>query len=173
MLTIQDSSWHRRGFTILWEPSVLAGLVSPAEIVTFREFIQISNNWPESLPSGEGNTLIVSGMDGCLDILTPEDAEKWLENDIKTKILDFQSEYEGLASLIFWVPGGRKRFVMEPATEAYLWRCAPPNQQKEIQIGRLLWGGSESDVMRVLNPKEKNQDADGACWIGLYHPRVT
>ena len=173
MQTIQDSSWQRRGFTLLWEPSLLADLVNPAEIVTFREFIKISNQWPESLPSGKGNSLIVSGLDGCLDILTPDDAETWLERDVKAKILDFQSEYEGLAALMFWVPGGRKRFLMEPATESYLWRCAPPNQQKEIQVGRLLWGGSESDVMRVMNPKEKNQDPDGAGWVGLHHPRIT
>ena len=174
MQVIHDSSWQRRGFSIVWDPSILATLVAhPNEVTSYREFARISKKWPDTLPSMSGNTLIVSGLDGCLDVLNPDDAEKWLERELKDKILSFQSEYEGLAALIFWVPGGRKRVTVEAATESYLWRCSAPYQQRELQIGRILWGGSEGEAKRIINPAEKNQDSDGPGWVGVHHPRIT
>jgi len=60
---------------------------------------------------------VVSGFEGCLDVLSSEDAEHWIENDLKELILSFQDEYEGQAGLIFWVPSGHNRISMAGASE--------------------------------------------------------
>jgi hypothetical protein len=49
------------------------------------------------LPAAQGDALIVVGLEGCLDMLTPEDAEQWLREDFKSYVLRFQSEYENQA----------------------------------------------------------------------------
>ena len=34
--------------------------------------------------------MVVSGLEGCLDILDGHDAERWIETDLKEAILSFQ-----------------------------------------------------------------------------------
>ena len=67
----------------------------------------------------------------------------------------------------------RHRIRMAPAADSYHWQCAHPWTDTKIPLGRLLWGGAESDVGRILDPGERNQDADGPAWVGLYHPRIS
>jgi hypothetical protein len=112
-------------------------------------------------------------MEGVIDTLAPDDAERWLEEDLKPRIFSFQEEYEGQAGLVFWLPSGRQRIHMTRATESYLWHCAPPSNGKTLTLGRILWGGAEADVGRILDTREKSQDCDGPAWIGLHHPRIS
>ena len=173
MRVVHDTSWERRGMTLLWGAETLDGLTQPEHVVSIREFFAFTGNWPEALPSNSGDTLVVAGLEGCLDTLTPEDAADWLGGDLKTQILRFQDEYEGQAGLVLWLPSGRQRIHMEPASEAYFWRCAPPFSQRTLPLGQLLWAGAEADVGHLLNPSHTNQDADGPAWIGLHHPRIS
>ena len=68
--------------------------------------MQAVGNWPDDLPSNGNNTLVVAGLEGSLDLLTPEDAETWLGDAVKQAILSFQDAYDGQAALIFWLPSG-------------------------------------------------------------------
>lgn len=167
------TTWTRRGFALLWGADALATLAEPAEVVSIRKFYEWAKNWGGDLPSGDGSTLIVAGVEGCLDALSPEHGEQWLERDLKPRMLSFQDEYERQAGLIFWLPAGRDRVVMKRSTEHYLWRCAPPATESTLELGRILWAGAESDAGRILDPDQKNQDPDGPAWIGLHHPRIS
>lgn len=139
-----------------------------------REFFNMSHNWPDALPSAHGNALIVVGLEGCLDALTPEDAEQWLCEDFKSHVLRFQSEYENQAGLIFWLPGGRQRVRPAPAAaEEYFWVCAAPHSTERLPLGRCLWAGAERDAQRIIHPTASDQDIDGPAWLGLYHPRIS
>jgi hypothetical protein len=173
MQLLKDQSWTRRGFSLLWDGETLANLAAPSEVVSIRVFFEMARKWPEDLPSNKSSTLIVAGLEGCLDTLTPEDAETWLERDLKPAILSFQYEYQSEASLILWIPSGRDRINMNLPTECYSWRCAQPYRNQDLPIGRLLWGGAEKDVCRVMNPDATNQDADGPGWIGLHLHRIS
>lgn len=173
MRVVRDTSWERRGMTLLWGAETLAGLAQTEHVVSIREFFAFTGKWPEDLPSNSGDTLVVAGLEGCLDTLTPEDAADWLGGDLKTQILRFQDEYDGQAGLVLWLPSGRQRIRMEPASEAYFLRCAPPSSRQTLPLGRLLWAGAEADIGRLLDPSHTNQDADGPAWIGLHHPRIS
>lgn len=165
-----DSGWMRSGCSLLWSPELLVKVSEPAEVVSLRQFFSISSNWPDELPSNGGDALVVSGMEGTLDLLDTSDAEKWIEHDLLEQILSFQEEYERQAALIFWVPSGRSRIDMTGASEEYLWKHGAKHDG-QLHIGRLLYGGAENEVERIL--VNGDSDYDGKGWAGLYHPRIS
>jgi hypothetical protein len=173
MRLVRDKTWSRRGLSLLWGPETLSELAPPNEVIPIRAFFALVKTWPEELPSARGRTLVVAGMEGVVDSLAPDDAERWLEEDLNPCVFRFQEEYEGQAGLVFWLPSGRQRVHMTRARENYLWHCAPPANGKTLALGRILWGGAEADVGRILDRREMNQDFDGPAWIGLHHPRIS
>ena len=173
MRIVRDKTWRRRGLALLWGGGALAEVAKTDEIVPLRAFLSLAESWPDDLPSDKGNALVVAGVEGVLDSLTPDDAEKWLEEDLKPLLFSFQEEYEGQGALILWLPSGRQRVHMKRASESYLWHCGPASGRKTLPIGRVLWAGAEADAGRVLDPSEKNQDPDGTAWIGLHLPRIS
>ncbi len=173
MRLVQDRVWYRRGLSLLWGPELLAEIAKPEEVLSIRGFFELARKWPEDLPSGGGQTLVVAGVEGCLDLLPPPEAATWLEEELRPRLLGFQEEYESQTALVFWLPAGRQRVRMTRAAESYVWHCAPPRQGETLPLGRILWSGAESDVGRILDPREKSQDFDGPAWVGLHHPRIS
>lgn len=173
MRLVLDNSWSRRGVVLLWGSRALAEIAAPDEICSIRGFFELARRWPDALPSGNGSTLVVAGLEGSLDALTPDDASVWLEEDVRPRVLGFQGEYESQCALVFWLPSGRKRIRMAGATEAYSWSCAPPFPSHALALGRILWAGAEQDAGRILDPRETDQNIDGSAWIGLHHPRIS
>lgn len=173
MKTMTDDTWTRRGINFLWDNEAFARLAPPANVLSFRSAFQLTKNWQEDLPANNGKALVVAGLDVILDLMKPSDAEIWVNNILRPFIQQFQAEYDGEGSLVFWLPGGAQRITMNRATEQYSWRCVPPFKDQSLEIGRLLWSGAEADVSRIINAHCTNQDTDGAAWIGLHHPRVS
>lgn len=175
MRTITGNSWKRRGFSLLWEPRVLTGIIAPTAVMSIREFFAIRNAkaWPDDLPGSDGDALVVAGLDGCLDSLSEQDAVMWLENDVKSAVLSFQEHYEGQAALILWLASGRTRIGMDLADEEYFWKVSAGRDGARLPLGRCLWGGADADVSRILVSEEKNPDFDGDAYVGLHHPRIS
>jgi hypothetical protein len=173
MQILQYESWMRRGISLLWQAEALAKICSPDQAVSIRHFLDPAQLWRNELPAANGNALVVVGVEGCIDTLTPEDAETWIEEDLKPRIFDFQNIYDNQAALIFWLPAGRQRIRMDAATEEYNWLCSTPFSGQAIALGRQLWAGAESDVYRIVDVNNQNADYDGTAWIGLYHPRIS
>ena len=173
VFTRLDDAWMRRGFTLLWSPETLANVAQPSQVVSARQFFAMANAWPEELPGSGGDALVVSGFEGCLDVLSGQDAEQWIENDLKEVILSFQDEYQGQAGLIFWLPSGRNRISMTGASEEYYWKHRTSESDRGLHIGRLLWSGAENEVERLLDSEDSGADYDGKAWVGLHHPRIS
>lgn len=168
-----NEGWARRGFALLWNADTLAGLIKPAQVISIRQFFAMADNWPEDLPAAGGDALIVSGFEGCMDVLNGTDAKKWIETDLKEAILSFQDHYEGQAGLILWMPSGRRRISMKGATEEYYWKHRDAGSPDGLHIGRLLLSGAENEVERIIDSNDKNVDYDGKHWVGLHHPRIS
>lgn len=115
----------------------------------------------------------VAGLEGCVDLMEPEEAESWLKLEFLPAVLAFQDEYSLEAALVFWLPTGKSRVRMNRATEAYTWICSAPHSNQHLDIGRILWAGAEADVGRIIDSDNTNPDPDGAAWIGLHHPRLS
>ena len=166
-----NGGWSRRGFALLWDFPSLQSLCAPGAVRSLRELFVMSQAWPEELPNNGGNTIVVAGLEGCLDAMTADDATQWLERDLRDLILSFQDEYQGQAGLVFWVPSGRRKLSMRGASEEYYWRHRGAGESG-LHIGSLLWSGAENEVERIVSdPKDK--DYDGSNWVGLTHPRIS
>lgn len=162
----RDTVWQRRGISWIWDAEALGLVCSAQEAWSLRQFMRTVGHWPEDLPSNHSNTLVVAGLEGCLDLLSPADAESWLGSEIKHAILSFQDAYDGQAALVFWLPGGNGRIVIHPATDTVTWRCASPHMGHEVDFGRILWGEAREYPQEIIL-------GDGSKLAGLFHLRIT
>lgn len=167
-----NHGWPRRGFALLWEINALMAIAKPSQVISLRKFFSLIDNWPDDLLAAAGDAIVVAGLEGCLDVLDQEDAERWTQCDLKEAVLSFQDYYEGQAGLIFWVPSGRHRISMNGASEQYYWKHRNSGDDG-LPIGRLLFAGAENEVERLLDSDDVKVDMDGKHWIGLHHPRIS
>ena len=166
MRQLRDSVWQRRGTSWVWDEEARNQICSASEVWSLRQFLQAKGNWPDDLPSNSNRTLVVAGLDGSLDLLTPTDAEAWLGDVIKPAVLSFQDAYAGDAALVFWLPTGHSRIKAQAATDAVRWLCAPPHGERQIDFGRILWGEANEYPQEILL-------RDGGKPTGLFHLRIT
>jgi len=166
MKQLLDTVWQRRGTSWIWDEEARNQVCAASEVWSLRQFLQAAGHWPDDLPSNDSNTMAVAGLDGCLDLLSPTDAEGWLASAMKDAILSFQEFYDGQAALIFWLPSGAGRITVNPATDAVSWRCALPNADQRIDFGRVLWGEAHEYPQEILL-------RGGAKPAGLFHLRIT
>lgn len=110
--------------------------------------------------------LRLTGLEGSLDLLAPDQAEIWLGDTIKRAILSFQDEYAGEAALIFWLPQGQGRLRVQASTDAVNWLCEAPHRGQQLDFGRLLWGEANEYPQEILL-------REGAKAAGLFHLRIT
>ncbi len=170
MKTLMDQSWTRRGVSLLWQADALARVGPPEEAVSIRYFLDPAQPWRDEV---KGTALTVAGVEGCLDLLTPDDAAAWLEEDLTEAVLDFQSAFESQVALILWLPGGRQRIRMDSANEEYHWLCGAAHAGQTLALGRHLFAGAQADVARILSSTQPRVDLDGPEWVGLSIPRIS
>lgn len=161
-----DSRWQRRGTSWIWDEEARNLVCAAPEVWSLRQFLQACRHWPDDLPSNHGDALVVAGLDGSLDLLSPQDAEAWLLDVIKPAMLSFQSYYEGQAALVFWMPSAHERLRTNPATDAVTWLCEAPYRDRQLDFGRLLWGEANEYPQEILL-------REGARPAGLFHLRIT
>lgn len=166
MKQMKDTVWQRRGISWIWDGTALAEVAKPSEVISLRQWIQMRGHWDDELPSSSGSAVVVAGLDGGIDLLTPEDAESWLGGDVKETILSFQDYYDSDAALIFWLPEGKRRLHIHTASDVVTWRCAAPQTQSMLDFGRILWGEAREYPQELF----VHNVAESA---GLYHLRIT
>jgi len=165
MRQLLDTVWQRRGTSWVWDEETRNQVCLPSEVWSLRQFLRSVASWPEELPSNNGRTLVVAGLDGSLDVLTPTDAEAWLGDVIKPAVLSFQDEWGSDGALVFWLPGGQNRVRPHPATDEVRWLCHTPHGH-QIDFGRILWGQANDYPQEILL-------RDGAKPAGLFYLRIT
>jgi hypothetical protein len=163
---LHDTVWQRRGTSWLWDEEARNRVCVAGEVWSLRQFLRAAGQWPEDLPSNANNTLVVAGLEGSLDLLSPADAETWLGDSVKDAILSFQNHFEGEAALIFWLPSGHGRIKVHTATDAVSWRCAAPHGESQLDFGRILWGEAREYPQEILL-------REGGKPSGLFHLRIT
>jgi hypothetical protein len=161
-----DTVWQRRGTSWVWDEEARNQVCAASEVWSLRQLLRTVGHWPDDLPSNNGNALVVAGLEGGLDLLTPEEAESWLGDAVKDAILKFQAYFESEAALIFWLPSGHGRIKVHAATDAVSWRCAAPHGDSQLDFGRVLWGEAREYPQEILLRQ-------GARSAGLFHLRIT
>lgn len=168
--TRYNNNWPRRGLALIWDADTLAKIVEPAKVLSMRQFFAMVDSWPEDLPAADGDAMVVSGFEGCIDVLDAKGVERWIETDLKEAVLSFQDFFGGQAGLVFWLPSGKNRISMNGASEQYFWKHRDSGDDG-IAIGRLLFAGAENEVHRILD--QPDADYDGKHWVGLHHLRIS
>jgi hypothetical protein len=165
MRQLRDTVWRVRGTSWVWDEEARNQICVASEVWSLRQFLRAKGNWPDDLPSNGGRTLVVAGLDGSLDLLTPTDAEAWLGDAIKPAILSFQDEWGSDGALVFWLPGGHNRVRAHASTDEVGWLCHAPHGH-QIDLGRILWGQANEYPQEILL-------RDGGRPAGLYHLRIS
>lgn len=166
MRQLLDTVWQRRGTSWVWDEEARNEVCRASEVLSLRQFLRAVGNWPNDLPSNGDHTLVVAGLDGSLDLLTPSDAETWLGDVIKPAVLSFQDVYAGDAALVFWLPIGQNRIKVQPSTDTVSWLCAAPHGRSHIDFGRILWGEANEYPQEIVL-------REGGKPAGLFHLRIT
>ena len=166
MRHLLDTVWQRRGTSWIWDEEARNQVCTAPEVWSLRQLLRAVGNWPDDLPSNASQALVVAGLEGCLDLLDPADAEAWLGDAIKGAILSFQDEYGGEAALIFWLPLGHGRIKVAPATDAVTWLCEAPHRGAQLEVGRILWGEANEYPQEILLRGDSKP-------AGLFHLRIT
>lgn len=166
MRQTQDTVWQRRGTSWIWDEEARNQVCTASEVRSLRQFLLAAGKWPEELPSNNGKTLVVAGLDACLDLLAPDDAEAWLGEVLKKAVLSFQDEWSSDGALQFWLPSGHGRIRVNPANDKVTWICAAPNGTQSLDFGRIVWGEANEYPQEILL-REGDKPA------GLFHLRIT
>ena len=166
---INDDLWTRRGISLLWDPDHLNKLCKPSQVISIRQFLQLhKDGWPDDqLPLVEDVTMIVAGIETCVDALKPEDAEEWLEDTIYKAMVSYQSDVASggtQAALVMWIVDP-KRFQYETGEDTWFMHYGGEHKGQKIAISRCLFNGAQGDLKEI-------QDVDGNR-LGLYHPRIS
>jgi hypothetical protein len=169
MPALLDDIWTRRGISLIWGASGLAK-AKPQEVVPLRKLFQMAEDgFNDPLPSNNGRLLITTGLEGALDVLSPEDAEAWTIECIRPILTRFQEAWDSSGALAFWLPSGEARIVERPASAAYDWRLPTGHGGKTLPLSELIFSGADDDLRQIM---DKRADARPEL-IGLYHPRVS
>jgi hypothetical protein len=174
MRQIEDDVWRRRGFTVLWSPAALGHLCgSTSEIMSIRGLFSVDGHWPEPLPISNGNALVVTGLEGCLDKISPSDAEAWLYEVVHPVMLRFQRQYSDDAALIFFMPTGEKRVDIVALDDTFSWEYAPPFKKEHFSLSRALFGGIYKDAGKIVVTETDDRGHRKQSWIGIHLPRIS
>lgn len=160
-----------QGVSLLWGISGLQKAAEPSEIVSVRQFLKMQESGDYKFSAANGKSLVVVGLEGCLDTLNPTDAQSWLDNDVVNAMFNFQDDFQDRAALIFWLPDGRKRILPNATGDEYFWLCSTPNSDKRLPIGQILFGGVQRQLQRIV--KENSSNFEGDDWLGLYIRRIS
>lgn len=166
---LTDNVWKRRGINILWSGKALTELKAAPKVVSLRRFFELQENgWPEEeIPWVNDAALIVAGLDVAIDALPMEEAEDWIEQQVYSKILDFQGCFEGQSSLIFWM-ADEKRWSEVAGDNAFEWYLDGQYKGQRLALGRCIWNGAQNGVRRI----EVSENGK-ANWVGLHHHRIS
>jgi hypothetical protein len=165
-----DDVWKRKGINILWSGNTLSELGAASNVISLRRFFELYEaGWPDDqIPWINDSALMVAGLDVAIDALSPEEAEPWIEQQVYTKIQDYQTEFDSQCSLIFWM-SDQNRWKEKPGEVEYDWHLTGKYQGQLLPIGRCIWNGAQNGVRRI-----ETTDSNGKQhWIGLHHHRIS
>lgn len=165
---VADYPWKHRGISLLWDADSLNGLCSSDQVISIRQFRSLYVSAWDGVDEYliDDKTLVVAGLESCIDSLDPEVATDWLRENLYKEMVDYQREVAGgstEAALILWI-ADQRRLEYNVSESAWKWHCAGEHKNEQIPIGLCLYNGSQNDVQEI-------KSKDGVL-LGLYHPRI-
>lgn len=158
MQDMSASTWLRRGSSVVFHQEMLGPLISAGCLVSLREALGWIRAWPAE-PPGNGDTVLIGGLETCLEVMASDEADDFLRGRMKGFIQEFQSHWDQ-RGLVFGFGCSASRFKVD-TFEDVLFAC-PGDRIVRLSAG--LWNGSaKQDMFRLVteNPTTKRQEAGG------------
>jgi hypothetical protein len=165
MREISGSGWKRRGSSIVFDREELGPLIAGGCMISLREALSWMKKWPSDTP-GSKKTVLVSGLEAALEIVSKKDAEDFLGLRIRPFIQEFQACWDQIG-LIFGFSTPVHAFRETSSDEDVVWTR---RDRKKIELSRCMWNGSSTlNLARIVR-----QDAQKNNVTAGYHvPRIS
>jgi hypothetical protein len=127
-------------------------------MVSLRGALGWMDSWPASVP-GNQSTVLVVGLEACLEVMNSVDAEGFLRGRIKPYVMEFQSRWDA-TGLVFGFGCPASRFRVD-TFENVLFKCLGGC---EVRVSDFLWNGSSKrDMFQIMvtNPQTNRNELGG------------
>lgn len=166
MEDLSSSTWKNRGSSVVFHPKLLGPLIGAGDLVSIRAALgwMQSGQWPQQVP-GDGRTVLVGGLDTCLEVMDVEQAERFLSHRVKAFIQEFQRRWD-MVGVVFGMTCSDKVLRVD-ALENVLYKA---RRGGEIRLSGHLWNGAaRTDMARIVASNDDGGEETG----GFYVPRLS
>jgi hypothetical protein len=161
MREMSSSAWQRRGSSVVYSRLMLGPLIAVGCLVSLREVLSWLRKWPDE-PPGNVHTVLVGGLETCLEVLPPAETEGFLQRRIRPLILEFQSRWDQ-RGLVFGFGCPSQRFRVDVQENVLF--SHPGGGVVRLSSG--LWNGAaRQDIYRLFTKDPStNQLAPGGFHV--------
>ena len=146
MREMSSSAWLRRGSSIVFDRFTLGPLIGGGALVSMREALGWMNAWPAE-PPGNGQTVLVCGIETFLDVMEPAEAQNFLKNRVNPFVQEFQARWDQ-RGLVFGFGTHERSFEVTPSEEEVLFIR---RNGERVRLSSSLWnGGATMNIARLV-----------------------
>ena len=147
MKELSADSWKRQGSSVIWDKDTLQSLLPVASLVSLRTFLTWHDAWPAQLPRNS-RTILVGGLQTCLELLSPADGEAFLSNRVQALISRQQARMDQFGIVFAFHNASHRTFEVTQRDEEVSYKRAG---QSLMPLSVPLWGrGSSTGILLVL-----------------------
>ena len=146
MKRMGNTSWKRRGSSVIYGKSLLTPFVASSSMISLREALSWRGNWPDE-PPGDVDTILVAGLEACLDTMEANEAYDFLRQTVRPLIIAFQNRWDR-RGLIFGFNCSSRKFEID-AQEQVIFIGVKANTR--IRLSNGLWNGAASDELYEIS----------------------
>jgi hypothetical protein len=150
MRDMSSSAWLRRGSSIVFDRLTLGPLISGGSLVSMREALRWMNAWPAE-PPGNGQTVLVCGIETFLDVMEPAESQNFLKSRVKPFVQEFQARWDQ-RGLVFGFGTHERSFEVTFVDEEVLFIR---RDGERVRLSYSLWDGSATmNVARLIRDEQ-------------------
>lgn len=166
MREMSSTGWLRRGSSIVFDKQSLGPLISHGSLVPLRQALEWMKDWPTDPPSGS-RTVLVSGLEAFLEVLSLGEAESFLRERIKPFILAMQEHWDQVG-LVFGFGTSARAFEMTTMEEeiVFLRRGG-----ERVRLSQFMWDGSS--MLNLTRLIRVGDQSGNPTTIGYHVPRIS
>ena len=145
MDTISSTIWQRRGSCIVFDRESLGTFIAGGALVSLQEALGWMKGLP-SMPPVPGHSILISGLETMIEILSPADAEEFLIHRIRPLLITLQSSWPAFG-VVFGFSSHEKAFEETSLEESVLFRR---RDRKTVRLSDGLWDGTATVNMKLV-----------------------
>jgi hypothetical protein len=164
MRDMSSSAWLRRGASLVFDRFTLGPLISGGALVSMREALRWINAWPTE-PPGNGQTVLVCGIETFLDVMDPAEAQDFLKTRVNPFVQEFQARWDQ-RGLVFGFGTHERSFKLATSDEEVLFIR---RDGERVRLSYSLWDGSATMNVARLIRDERGK----IITVGYYVARIS